>query len=58
MLVVGRDVIGPAIWVVAVLGAGAVMVSPLTPWLVPVEVLGLVICLAATAALVLRFVRQ
>ena len=55
---VGRDAIGPATWVVAVLGAGTVMVGPITPWFVPVEVLGLVVCLVATAALVLRFVRQ
>ena len=58
MLVVGRDVVGSAIWVVAVLGAAMVMVSPITPWLVPLEVLGLVVCLVASAALVLRFVRR
>ena len=58
MLMVRRDAVGTAIWVVAVLGAGLLMVSPITPWLVPVEVLGLVTCLVATAALVLRFGRQ
>ena len=58
MLVVGRDMAGRAIWVVAVLGAAMVMVSPITPWLVPLEILGLVTCLAASAALVLWFVRQ
>ena len=58
MLKSESDVPGVGIWLVAVLGAGAVMVSPITPWFVPVEVLGLISCLVATAALVLRFVRQ
>ena len=58
MLVAERDVVGAVIWVVAVLGALMLMVSPITPWFVPVEVLGLSTCLVGTAALVLRLARQ
>ena len=52
------DMIGVAIWLAAVLGAATLMVSPITPWLVPVEVIGAVTCVVATAALVLRVVRR
>jgi hypothetical protein len=46
------------LWVVAVAGAVALLLAPLTPWVGPVEVLGLVVSLAATAALVVWFVRR
>ena len=48
-----RAITGAAIWLVAVLGAGMVLIGPITPWLVPVEVVGMATCLAATTALVL-----
>jgi hypothetical protein len=46
------------LWVVAVLSATAVLVSPITPWLVPVEVVGLVICLMASTTLAMWFGRH
>ena len=56
-----RSLPGPlpvGLWVVAVLGAATLMVSPITPWFVPLEVLGLVTCLTASTALTLWFVRR
>jgi hypothetical protein len=56
-----RSLPGPlpvGLWVVAVLGATAVMVSPITPWLVPLEAVGLATCLVATVTLVVWFGRH
>jgi hypothetical protein len=56
-----RSLPGPlpiGLWVVAVLGAAAVLVSPITPWLMPVEVVGLAACLMASTALAVWFVRH
>jgi hypothetical protein len=53
-----RAITGVAIWLVAVLGAGMVLVGPITPWLVPVEVVGLTTCLVATTALLLWLFRR
>jgi hypothetical protein len=47
-----------ALWVLAVLGAAAVLVGPVTPWDLPVVVAGLTTCLAATTALALWLLRQ
>lgn len=46
------------LWVVAVLGAVAVLVGPVTPWGLPLEAAGLATCLAASTALVLWFLRR
>jgi hypothetical protein len=46
------------LWVVAVLGATAVMISPITSWLVPLETVGLTACVVATTALAVWFVRR
>jgi hypothetical protein len=45
-------------WLVAVLGAAAILVGPITPWTMPVEVLGTTTCLAGTIALALWIVRR
>jgi hypothetical protein len=46
------------LWVVAVLGAVAVLVGPLTPWNLPIVAAGLATCLTASTALTLWFVRR
>lgn len=46
------------LWVVAVLGAAAVLVGPITPWDGPVVIAGLTTCLTASVALALWFVRS
>jgi hypothetical protein len=46
------------LWALAVLSAMAVMVSPITPWLVPLETVGLATCVVATVALVMWFGRR
>ena len=46
------------LWVVAVLGAVAVLVGPLTPWNLPIVVAGLATCLTASTGLTLWFVRR
>jgi hypothetical protein len=45
-------------WLVAVIGAGAVLVGPITPWMGPVEIVGLVLCVIGTLALVASFLRD
>jgi hypothetical protein len=45
-------------WLVAVLGALAILVGPITPWMLPVELVGIVICLAASGVLAALFFRQ
>jgi hypothetical protein len=52
----GRLPVG--LWVVAVLGAVAVLVGPLTPWNLPIVAAGLATCLTASTALTLWFVRR
>lgn len=47
-----------ALWVVAVLGAVAVLVAPATPWLLPVAAVGLAVCLTAAGALAVVLVRR
>jgi hypothetical protein len=47
-----------ALWVVAVVGALVMVVGPLTPWVLGVEIAGLALCLSATVALVVWFVRR
>ena len=52
---------GPAVlgmWLVAVVGAVAVLIAPLTPWIVAVAVVGAGTCLGASGALFLWLVRQ
>jgi hypothetical protein len=46
------------LWAIAVAGAAALLLGPLTPWVEPVETGGLVVCVAATGALVVWFVRR
>jgi hypothetical protein len=46
------------LWVVAVLSAAAVLISPITPWLVPVETVGLATCLITSTGLAVWFVRH
>ena len=53
-----HDVLGAAIWLTSVFGAGMVLVGPVTPWLVQVTMLGVALCLVSTLALVLWFVRR
>jgi hypothetical protein len=53
-----RDMAAAAAWLLAVVGAGALMIAPITSWMVPVEVFGAVTCLVAIAILALRFVRR
>ena len=47
-----------ASWCVAVLGAVAVLVGPLTPWGLLVEVLGAVTCLVASGVLAVVYFRH
>ena len=46
------------VWLVAVLGAGAVLISPITPAALLVELVGVVICLVASALLAAMFFRR
>jgi hypothetical protein len=46
------------LWAVAVMGAVGVLVAPLTTAPLPVVAVGLVICLVASAALIVGFVRH
>jgi hypothetical protein len=50
-------VVVAGLWLVAVLGAATILISPITPWMVPLEILGGVVCLVATIALAARFHR-
>jgi hypothetical protein len=45
-------------WLVAVLGAAAVLLSPITPWVVPVELAGGIICVVASGVLAAAFFRH
>ena len=47
-----------AAWVVAVLGAAAILVGPITPWLLPVELAGMITCLVASSVLAALFFRH
>jgi len=47
-----------AAWCVAVLGAVAVLVGPLTPWGLLIELLGAVICLVASGVLAVVYFRH
>ena len=49
---------GVALWVVAVVGAVAVLLGPLTPWVLAIEVAGLAVCLVAATALAVWFVQR
>lgn len=52
---------GPAVlgmWLVAVVGAVAVLIAPLTPWVLAVAIPGTAVCLGASGALVLWLVRH
>ena len=46
------------LWIAAVVGATAMLIGPLLPWELPVEAVGLAVCLTATIALVVWFVRR
>ena len=46
------------LWVAAVIGATAMLIGPLLPWELPVEAVGLAVCLTATIALTVWFVRR
>jgi hypothetical protein len=46
------------LWSLAVLGAVVVMTSPLTPWMVQLEVVGIVVVLVCTVGLCLRLSRR
>jgi hypothetical protein len=46
------------LWAIAVAGAVALLLAPLTPWVGTVEVGGLVVCVTAMIALVVWFVRR
>ncbi|HEX5811264.1 MAG TPA: hypothetical protein VFY38_04120 [Pseudonocardia sp.] len=46
------------VWLVAVLGAGAVLISPITPAALLVELVGVVTCLVASAVLAAMFFRR
>ena len=50
--------IAAALWLTAVLGAVALLVGPVTPWSVPVEVTGLTACLVASIASLAWFLRR
>ena len=52
------DALPVGLWVVAVLGAVAVLVGPLTPWNLAIVAAGLATCLTASTALTLWFVRR
>ena len=45
-------------WLVAVIGAGAVLLGPITPWMAPVEIVGLVLVVIGTLALVASLLRD
>lgn len=45
-------------WFVAVLGAGAVLISPITPVALLVDVLGLATCVVASGVLAATFFRR
>ena len=46
------------LWVAAVAGAATMLIAPLLPWELPVEAVGLAVCLTATIALTVWFVRR
>jgi hypothetical protein len=46
-----------AAWLAAVAGAGAILVSPITPWMTTVEIVGGSACLIAVVVLVLGLTR-
>lgn len=45
-------------WVMAVLGAVAILVGPITPWVLVVECVGMVVCLVASSVLAAIFFRE
>jgi len=47
-----------AAWLVAVLGAIAILISPITPWVLSVELVGVVTCLVASGVLAAVFFRR
>ena len=49
---------GVALWAVAVVGAVTVLLGPLTPWVLGIEIVGLALCLLATAALAVWYVQR
>ena len=49
---------GVALWAVAVVGAVTVLLGPLTPWVLGIEIVGLAVCLLATTALAVWYVQR
>jgi hypothetical protein len=47
-----------AAWLVAVLGAAAILVGPITPWVLLVEAVGMITCIVASGALTALFLRH
>ena len=47
-----------ALWLTAVLGAVALLVGPITPWCVQVELAGLAACMVASIASLAWFLRR
>ena len=47
-----------AAWLVAVFGAAAILIGPITPWMLPVELVGVITCLAASGVLAALFFRR
>jgi hypothetical protein len=45
------------LWLVAVLGAAALLIGPITPWCLPVELVGLGACALGSAASAAWFLR-
>ena len=54
----GPQKVGAALWAVAVVGAVTVLLGPLTPWVLGIEIVGLALCLLATAALAVWYVQR
>ncbi len=47
-----------AAWLVAVIGAAAMHNGPITPWMLPVVLAGMVTCVVASGVLAALFFRQ
>jgi hypothetical protein len=47
-----------AAWLVAVFGAAAMLIGPITPWMLPVVLAGMVTCVVASGVLAALFFRQ
>ncbi|MDT0351252.1 hypothetical protein RM445_17120 [Pseudonocardia sp. DSM 45834] len=47
-----------AAWLVAVFGAAAMLIGPITPWMLPVVLVGMVTCLLASGVLAALFFRH